>query len=93
MKLTYSDLSNKFPHLYEKFKSNRLDTLNCNEVSWVMKMEAHNHSLKHSAMNAKFLAIIKKFETFKDISKNLTHKLLTNKQNAKDIKVISKKPQ
>lgn len=30
MKQTYSDLSNKFPHLYEKFKSNRLDTLNCN---------------------------------------------------------------
>jgi hypothetical protein len=93
MKKAYSDLSNKFPHLYEKFKSNRLDTLNCNEVSWVMKMEVHNHNQKHSAMNTRFVNIIKNFENFKDISKNLTHRLLTNKQNAKDIKVISKKPQ
>lgn len=93
MKQTYSDLSNRFPHLYEKFKSNRLDTLNCNEVSWVMKTEVRYHNQKHSTMDSKFVAIIKKFENFKDVSKNLSHKLFTNKQNAKDMKIISKNPQ
>lgn len=93
MKHTYPDLNIRFPHLYEKFKSNRLDTLNCNEVSWVMKMDVRCHSQKHSAIDTKFVAIIKKFENFKDISKNLSHKPFTNKQNAKEMKIISKNSQ
>lgn len=93
MKQTYSDLTNRFPHLYEKFISKRLDTLNCNEVSWVMKTEVRHHNQKHSAMGTKFVAIVKKFESFKDISKNLPQKLFTNKQNAKDMKIVSKSSQ
>jgi hypothetical protein len=74
MNQTYSDLEYKFPHLLDKFKNSRFDTLTCNEVFWVMKTIKRSPPMKYSEINAKLEKILKAFENFKEVSKNLNPK-------------------
>lgn len=53
MKKTYKDLDQKYPTLYEKYKNNRLDTLKCCEVFWVLNTIPSPHPIKHSEINKK----------------------------------------
>jgi ribosomal protein L11 methylase PrmA len=53
MSKTYSELEIKYPDLYEKFKSERFDTLHCSEVFWVVKTNKSYHPMKHSQINSK----------------------------------------
>lgn len=55
-----------------------------------MNTNKHQHPLKPSQINSKLLAILKKFETFKDVSKNLSPNLFINKEKAKYFKMMQK---
>lgn len=74
MNQTYNDLEHKFPDLLEKFKNSRFDTLSCNEVFWVMKTIKRAPPMKFSEINSKLEKLLKAFENFKDVSKNLNPK-------------------
>ena len=61
MKKTYRNLSENFPFLYEKYKNERLDQLTCSEVFWVLNAMPTHHNIKHSDVNKKLEAILKRF--------------------------------
>lgn len=71
MKKTYRTLEEKYTSLYEKYKNQRYDLLKCCEVFWVLNAQVSTHSIKHSEINKKLEAILKKFESFREVSKNL----------------------
>lgn len=61
MKKTYRTLEEKYVTLYEKIRNERFDTLRCCEVFWVLNSVPSHHTIKHSEINRKLEAILKKF--------------------------------
>ena len=61
MKKNYRALDELYPTLYEKYRNGRLDTLKCCEVFWVKNAQPIRQIIKHSEINKKLEAILKKF--------------------------------
>jgi len=92
MKKTYRSLDEKYPRLYEKYRNMRYDTLTCCEVFWVINAQPIHHTIKHSEINKKLESVLKKFENFKEVSRNVSkdENIFNNKAKAKKGKAADK---
>ena len=92
MKKTYRSLEEKYPRLYEKYKNERYDTLTCCEVFWVINALPSHHTIKHSEINRKLESILKRFENFKEVSRNVApiQNIFNDKTKAKKGKAAQK---